>query len=339
MIIPVNIKDHSYDVIIEDGILNSNLKYFDSYTKTLIVTDDGVPRKYSVSLKEKIKGECDILTLKSGEENKNMSSIMKIIDKMIECNFDRKSCLIALGGGVVGDMVGLASSLYMRGIDFINIPSTFLSMVDSSVGGKTGVDYKGIKNIVGTFHQPKLVIVDPILLSTLDERNIKAGICESLKMAACFDENLFNFISKGVKKEDYTYVIEESIKLKKNVVEKDEKELGLRKVLNFGHTIGHAIEESCSGRYIHGECVGIGMVAISNSNVKDILEKALSNIGLPIRANFDKENAKKIIMHDKKSAKDYVECVIVNKIGSFEFVKYGKEELNNIIDKSYEEET
>jgi 3-dehydroquinate synthase len=250
---------------------------------------------------------------------------------MLKNNFTRKDCVCAVGGGVVGDTAAFAASIYMRGIDFYNFPTTLLSMVDSSSGGKTGIDLDDVKNAVGTFYQPKSVVIDPTVLKTLDKRQINCGLSEALKMAATFDEQLFDFISNSnFSDEDMTYIIQRSVELKKSIVEQDEKEKNVRKSLNFGHTIGHGIEESANESLLHGECVAIGMVAMSDKKAKQKITKALNRIGLPSSASFDERSVIETIMHDKKSTGDgKVSVVLVEEIGQYKFVDMTKEELLN----------
>ena len=325
MDISIVLKEHSYQVAIENGIIDRIGNCFIKYKNGLIVTDDNVPKIYAQKVKDQTG--FDIVTIPSGEENKNYNSVIKILDSMCEKKLNRSSCLISVGGGVVGDISGFCASIYMRGIDFYNIPSTFLSMVDSSVGGKTGIDYNGIKNLVGSFYQPKGVFVDPYLLKTLPERQIKSGICESYKMAACFDPSLFEKMTKGISEDDYFDIITKSIELKKDVVEKDEKESNLRRVLNFGHTLGHGIEEACNHSLYHGECVGLGMIAITKGDVQKEIISGLEKMGLPTKAHFDKDKAIENILHDKKGTNDGIVCVELNEIGKFSF---GILDLNKI---------
>ena len=181
MIIPVNL-DEKYDVIVENGALDDAEKHFNLNRKVLVLTDDGVPETYA----EKVAKKCEtpvVVTLKHGEESKNFDNFKHILSVMLENSFSRKDCVVAVGGGVVGDIGGFAASCYMRGVDFYNVPTTLLSMVDSSIGGKTAIDFMGVKNVVGSFYQPKEVVVDPRVLSTLDDRQFYAGLAESIKMA------------------------------------------------------------------------------------------------------------------------------------------------------------
>jgi 3-dehydroquinate synthase len=218
----------------------------------------------------------------------------------------------------------------MRGIDFYNIPTTVLSQVDSSVGGKTGVNLDGIKNIIGAFKQPKGVIIDVDLLKTLPARQISNGLSEAVKMALTFDPELFFLLEKESAVDNLENIISRSISLKISVVEQDEKESGLRKVLNFGHTVGHGIESLGLG-YYHGECVALGMIYMCSDEVKARLIPVLKRLDLPTEAEFDREAVLVAVSHDKKSVGDGVSAVTVNKIGTFEIKKYTMNELRAIV--------
>ena len=251
---------------------------------------------------------------------------------MLENGFTRTDAVVAVGGGVVGDLSGFAAATYMRGIDFYNVPTTVLSQVDSSVGGKTAIDFGAYKNTVGAFYQPKKVIVDFDTLKTLAPRQVSNGLAESVKMAMTFDRELFEMIEKEDVYKNIEKIIVRSIELKKDVVEKDEKESGLRKVLNFGHTVGHAIESSFEGgETYHGECVGIGMLALCEGDVKERLKSVLQKLSLPTSVSFDKDRAMKSIMHDKKFAGDKITLIKVDEIGSFRTEICTKDELAKII--------
>ena len=201
MIVKVNLPINAYEIKIERGILNKADEELNLNRKVMIVTDDGVPSKYAELLKTKCR-DAFVFVLKQGEESKNLDNFAAIEKALLENNFSRKDCVVALGGGVVGDLSGFAASCFMRGIDFYNIPTTVLSQVDSSVGGKTAVDFNGVKNIVGTFYQPKKVLIDPDVLNTLSDRQKANGLVEAIKMAATFDEALFEIFEKAEKFED-----------------------------------------------------------------------------------------------------------------------------------------
>ena len=247
---------------------------------------------------------------------------------MLEKEFTRKDCVVAVGGGVVGDLSGFAASCYMRGIDFYNVPTTLLSQIDSSVGGKTAVDLDGVKNAIGTFYQPKKVIIDPNVLETLDERQLRAGLAEAIKMAATCDGELFGILEKSDSlATDLPTIIERALLIKKNVVEKDPDEKGLRKVLNFGHTIGHAIESASEGRLLHGECVALGMLPMCGKQARERIENVLKKYGLPTETERTPEELLPFVKHDKKAAFGTVSTVFVPTIGQFEFKKATPEEL------------
>ena len=250
---------------------------------------------------------------------------------MVENSFTRKDCLVCVGGGVCGDLGGFVASTYMRGIDFYNVPTTLLSQLDSSIGGKVAIDFEGVKNIVGAFYQPKKVLIDMESLKTLEKRQLYAGLCEGIKMAACYDKELFELIENSVDLEkDLEKIIEGGLKIKKDVVEKDPKEKNLRKVLNFGHTIGHAVE-SHSKELLHGECVAIGMLYFAANDVKTRLENVLKKYNLPISYKADTNELMEYISRDKKSKGDTVSVVAVCEIGSFEFIDMKKEEIENLL--------
>ena len=238
---------------------------------------------------------------------------------MLENGFTRKDCVAAVGGGVVGDLAGFAAACYMRGIDFYNMPTTLLSQVDSSVGGKTAVDLGGIKNIVGAFHQPRAVLIDPEVLKTLDARQFACGAAEIIKMAATFDEAFFARIeASGVRGSEAQLeeIIANALRIKAQVVEADEKEQCLRNALNFGHTLGHGME-SVSGNLLHGECVALGMLPMTEPALRDRLRQVLQREGLPTACREDAAAVCRAAMHDKKADGGAVTTIRVRRIGSF----------------------
>lgn len=320
MIIPVKTKNDSYNIYLERGALNKANEYFKiNNKKVLIVTDSGVPTKYSEAVKKQFDNAV-ISTFPEGEENKSFDTFKAICEKLLSENFSRKDCIVAVGGGVTGDMSGFAAACYMRGIDFYNIPTTLLSQVDSSIGGKTAIDLNGIKNIIGAFYQPKGVIIDPEVLSTLPARQISNGLAESIKMGITSDESLFSLCENENYIENIDKIIELSLLVKRDVVEEDEKENGLRKVLNFGHTIGHGIESSAGlSELYHGECVALGMLPMCSEKIRSRVEKALINCGLPTEYDYDKGEVFKALTHDKKANSKGVTLVKSEKIGSFYF--------------------
>ena len=258
--------DNSYDIRID----TLPKLHFD--TKVAIVTNETVSKLHLEYLKSKVSAkELIVVTLKDGEEYKNQESIDSILEALFENRFNRKSMLIAFGGGVIGDMTGFASSIYQRGIDFIQIPTTLLSQVDASVGGKTGMNNKYGKNLVGAFHQPKAVYIDPYFLTTLPSREFGAGVAEIVKMAVTFNKEFFEFLENADLKNPKILqdCIKQAVQTKANVVAQDEKEHGLRAALNYGHTFGHVIEnETKYKKYLHGEAVAIGMVMANEIAVR-----------------------------------------------------------------------
>ncbi len=320
----------SYEVIIEKGILKKTGEIIDLDRKVLIVTDDGVPKQYA----EEVKSQCKegyIVTVKQGEESKSIATFEALLKVMLVKGFTRKDAVVAVGGGVCGDLAGFTASCYMRGIDFYNIPTTLLSQVDSSVGGKTAVNLGDTKNIVGTFYQPKKVLIDTETLRTLPERQISCGMAEAIKMAVCMDKKFFEFLETVDFNENIEEIISRSVDLKANVVRLDEKEAGLRKVLNFGHTIGHGIEVNTD--FLHGEAVALGMMLITESPMKERLEKVLNKAGLKTKIDTDKELKERIIeamSHDKKTGKGKVSFVKIKEIGEFYFEDTDLDKLGEV---------
>lgn len=320
MIIPVKTSQGFYDIILERGVLARVGEHLNLNRRVLIVTDTGVPEEYAKTVASACKTPV-IHTIPEGEASKTLDTFKALLETLVENGFTRTDCVVAVGGGVVGDLSGFAASAFMRGIDFYNIPTTFLSEVDSSVGGKTAVDFMGIKNIVGAFYPPKCVIIDPDTLKTLPSRQVSNGIAESIKMAATCDKELFEFLEtcNPTSENSIDFIIARSLLIKKHVVEKDEKESGLRRVLNFGHTLAHAIE-SCGSfsELYHGECVALGMLPMCDSGVKERLLNVLKRFSLPTEINADPDKIIEFARHDKKMSGDSINLIHVSKIGTFE---------------------
>ena len=331
MIIPLNLGEQSYDIVLERGALNKASEYLNLNRKCLIVTDSGVPSEYAQTVKNQAK-EGYICVIPQGEKSKSFDNYKMLLEKMIEYSFTRTDCVIAVGGGVVGDLSGFVASSYMRGVDFYNIPTTLLSQVDSSIGGKVAIDVSGVKNIIGAFYQPKKVLIDSDTLKTLDVRQINAGLCEAIKMSLTSDKELFTLIENSLDlTHDIDTIIEKSLLIKKNVVEIDPKEKGLRKVLNFGHTIGHAIESYMDGKLLHGECVALGMLPLCSQSVKARLIKVLEKYSLNNSVNIDTDILISYITHDKKSSGTKITAIYVEKIGTFEMREMEIENMREYI--------
>ena len=321
-----------YDIHIEKDIIHKINNYIDTNNrKVLIVSDSNIPKEYIDIVKSQIN-DSYVFIFEAGEKSKSIETYLSIEKYLLEQNFTRHDAIIALGGGVTGDLSGFASSTYMRGIDFYNIPTSLLSMVDSSVGGKTGIDFNGVKNIIGTFYQPKAVLIDPNLLKTLPVREFNAGLAEAIKMALTFNKELFEFIENS---DDISFDIEkviyESIKIKAMVVEKDEKEKDSRSVLNFGHTIGHAIEAYFKGHVLHGEAIAVGMLFFVSKDVKARLIKVLNKYNLNTPYEYDKNEILSLISHDKKMEKDKIKIIKVDEIGTYKIDYLSLSEIGELL--------
>lgn len=326
----INLGKNSYDVFLKRGGLNEAGKLFNLDRKVLIVTDDGVPSQYAKIVAEQCRDSVCV-TLPQGERTKSFFYFELLCKKCLEAQLTRNDCIVAVGGGVVGDLVGFTAASYMRGIDFYNIPTTVLSQVDSSIGGKVAINLDNIKNIVGAFYQPRGVVIDPDILKTLPLRQFSNGLAEAIKMGLIWDEKLFYLFEKENPMDYIDEIIWRSLKAKQFVVQKDEYENGLRRILNFGHTIGHGIE-SC-GKFYHGECVALGMIPMCTPSIRKRLLSVLKKFNLPTQFNFDKDVVLKAIFHDKKSNKDLINMIFVEEIGKAVQKTIKKSELYRLLEK------
>ncbi|MDO5444004.1 MAG: 3-dehydroquinate synthase [Eubacteriales bacterium] len=318
MIIPVHSDMRDYEIRFGTGILGQIGGLLNLDRKALIVTDSGVPKQYA----EAVTAACAqpvLVSVPAGEASKSIDMLQTLLREMHRAGFTREDCVVAVGGGVVGDLSGFAASCYMRGVDFYNVPTTLLAQVDSSIGGKTAVNFEGMKNIVGAFYQPMRVVIDTEVLETLSERLLHEGLAEAVKMAAACDAELFEKIERSSNlHDDLPEIISRAIMIKKNVVEQDPTEKGLRRVLNFGHTVGHAAE-SLSGKLLHGECVAIGMLPMSGGSARERIKALLKKYDLPTELPGLPEELLPYILHDKKKTADGITAVVVDEIGSFRF--------------------
>ena len=330
-------KNNQYRIIIgKNSISQKNISSFTKgHKKLLIITDTGVPKDIiqNITSLSKLKSEVFTIILNQGEKAKSLSNFQKIINFLIAHNFDRSDGIIAIGGGVVGDISGFVASAYLRGISFIQIPTTLLAQVDSSVGGKTAINIPSGKNLVGAFYNPRGVIIDTTVLNSLSSRQLNAGLAEVIKYGFIQNKYLLSLLSKHTDKildrehKIIEEIIFESIKTKAKIVTKDEKETGVRALLNFGHTFGHAIE--ASGKYkkiLHGEAVAKGMLIASKISLLEGLlsEKEASKINdLLLAYNFDLDlseykyaDLKPFIFRDKKVQKGKLNLVLLKGISS-----------------------
>ena len=327
MIIPVNADNGCYDIVLERGSLKKAGQLLELDRRVLVVTDEGVPPEYAGCVASRCR-EAIVVTVPRGEGSKSFEQLERLLSAMLEASFTRGDCVVAVGGGVVGDLSGFAASCYMRGIDFYNIPTTLLSQVDSSVGGKTAVNFGGVKNIVGAFYQPKKVIIDPETLKTLERRQLMAGLAEAIKMAATSSAELFELIEKSEDLDaDLPEIIRRSLCIKRDVVEQDPKENGLRRILNFGHTVGHAVEGFNKGKLLHGECVALGMPPMCSGEALERVTKVLKKYGLPTEIEQSADELMPYLKHDKKMTADSVKVVLVDKIGQFRICDMKPEEI------------
>ncbi len=319
----------SYDIILGTGCLDRAGELLDLNRKVLVVTDSGVPEEYAQTVASASLA-AEIVRIPQGEDSKNPDCLLLLLHRMLAFGMGRGDCVAAVGGGVVGDLAGFAAACYMRGIDFYNIPTTVLSQVDSSVGGKTAIDLDGVKNIVGAFHQPRGVLADLRTLSTLPRRQVANGLAEAVKMALCFSADGFaRFEAMDAKKELAALsasrpvpvleaVIADALRIKKRVVEADEKEQGLRRVLNFGHTLGHGIESlRQENGLLHGECVALGMLPMCSGAVRERLLPVLRKLGLPVACESDPDRVMQSVVHDKKAHSGKIRAIFVEQVGSY----------------------
>ena len=334
MKLTMRLGERSYDIIIKAGALNHVGELTNLRRRALVVTDDGVPPQYAQTVAAQCS-EASIVTVKQGEGSKSMAGFEQVLTAAMEAGLRRSDVIIAVGGGVVGDLAGFAAASYMRGIDFINCPTTTLAQVDSSIGGKTAVNLAGTKNIVGAFHQPRLVVADPDTLASLPPRHMANGLAEALKAGLIGDAELFALFEKGCAQQDLEEILYRSLAVKKTIVEADEREAGCRAALNFGHTIGHAIEASrglARRQLYHGECVALGMLPmLESSALRTRVRKVYKALGLPVRIRYDGDEIYSHLVHDKKAANGTITLVKVKQPGTYRLEKVPVQALRAMI--------
>ncbi len=328
----VHLKGCTYPITIEKGALQNIKETISVNRKIAIISDSGVPDSW-IDIVYQQCPNAFILRFEQGEASKCMQQYQYLLEQCIQHEMTRNDAIVAIGGGVTGDLSGFVAATYMRGIDFYNIPTTILSQVDSSVGGKVAIDMGSYKNIVGAFYQPKAVLIDPNVLSTLSLRQQHNGLVEALKMGCILDANLVKAFEK--EELDLEYIISRSIDLKRQVVEKDEKESSLRKILNFGHTIGHAIEGAYGlHTYFHGECVAMGMLFfIEDKNLKQRILKIYEKLDLPKVPAYNVDTLMEYISHDKKSSETSISVIKVKEVGHYSIEDISYEEMRSILER------
>ncbi|NPA48849.1 MAG: 3-dehydroquinate synthase [Thermodesulfobacteria bacterium] len=349
--------DHPYEILIEGGLLTEvpeDLKELSLGHRYALISDSNVSEFLGEDLKRLLQEagvDCELFVFPAGESSKNMDTVVELARQMVKAGFDRKCAVIALGGGVTGDLAGFLASIYLRGVPYIQIPTSLLAQVDSSVGGKTGVDLPEGKNLLGTFYQPRRVYIDYGVLATLPFEHLKNGLAEVVKYGCISSPELFSFLEEKADRllhyeaQALEHIIYESCRIKAEIVTQDERESGLRRVLNFGHTIGHAIEAAANYELLHGFCVAIGMVAAARISEKlDLsveplsprLAKLLESLGLPTRIprNLSPAQITKFLRADKKVWKGRLTFVLLRRFGEPVFYE---EPPREIIEETLEE--
>jgi len=356
----VNLGERSYVITIGPGALHELGGIVAASripTAALVISNPVVARHYGAAAMDSLRAagiRSEILILAAGERLKTLRSVQRIYDALVSHRIDRKGAVVALGGGVVGDMAGFAAASYLRGIDFHQVPTTLLAQVDASVGGKVGVDLPQGKNLVGAFHQPRSVVIDTKTLDTLPVRELRSGLAEVVKHGIIYDQVFFEFLDRYSAELlariecPIIEAIKRSVEIKRDVVERDERESGLRAILNYGHTVGHAIETlSGYGRYRHGEALSIGMVTeailaegmgIAKRGLAEEVARVLGKFRLPVR--MDESLSTDAIVEsaqlDKKTLGGVLRLALPSEVGACSVVEVGRESLAQAIDKHRE---
>ncbi len=345
----VNLGDRSYPIYIATDFsgLGKACSSAKLYGKMVVVTDSNVEKHYCeacVELLSEIGAQVSCHVIPAGEKSKQLDTVSEIYRRLISLKLDRHSTLIALGGGVVGDITGFAAATFMRGIQFVQIPTSLIAQADSSVGGKTGVDFEGNKNMIGAFYQPRFVFINVNTLKTLPEREISSGLGEVIKHGLIMDNDLFEYIDYNLNKifsfdeNVLQYIIKLNCSIKGRVVEQDEREGDLRGILNFGHTIGHAVESVSDFTLLHGECISVGMTGayrlaqkfgMVDAKTVERVKKTLIKAGLPIKAQgMDANKIFDKMFYDKKVKGGKLKFVLPKRIG--EVVQYTVDDENTV---------
>jgi 3-dehydroquinate synthase len=342
--VPVNLGDRSYEIVISPGVIFDPTPIIASTVSTshlIVVSDSNVAPIYLDNLKQRLSASfdrVDSMVVPAGEPSKSVTQCDQLWQQMIQLKTDRKSAVVALGGGVVGDLAGFLAASFTRGLPFVQIPTSLLAQVDSSVGGKVGINLPQAKNMVGAFWQPRSVVIDPLVLNTLDEANYRAGMAEVIKYGAIMDEQFFQFLESSVEKinardpETLTKIIAQSCRCKAQVVEEDEHETtGRRAILNYGHTYGHAIEAVFGyGRFLHGEAIAIGMTCAArlarqlgmiDQDFCDRQTKLFLDVGLPVECPNEKhDQLMEAMTRDKKVSGGKLKLILPTRMGHVELV-------------------
>jgi len=349
-VLTVNLPENSYDIVIDRGILSSlgnRCAAIGLKGRAAVITNPRVAALYGDVVQASLAGagfDVALIEMADGEEYKNAATLNQVYDRLLEAGVDRTSFIVALGGGVVGDLAGFAAATWLRGIPFVQVPTTLLAQVDSSVGGKTGIDHPKGKNLIGAFYQPRLVLVDVDTLATLDRRQFCSGLAEVVKYGAVLDLQFFEYLETTIDRilametEPLIEIVHRSCRLKAGVVEQDEKESGLRAVLNYGHTLGHAFEALCGySGLVHGEAVAIGMsLAAKVSLTKELCSRAdvdritalIGRCGLSVEIPpYERKHLLEAVSSDKKAAGGTITFICNRGLGRYSMSKHTPEEL------------
>jgi 3-dehydroquinate synthase len=344
--IPIQTASASYEAVIEHGLLSRTgailREVFGGTPLLFVVTVPPVSRRWGKSLLRSLKSagfSAQVIEMRDGERFKRFATVETLSEKLLKLGADRKAVVLAFGGGVVGDVAGMLASVYMRGVKLVQIPTTVQAQLDAAIGGKTGVNLRAGKNLVGTFYQPQIVLIDPATLSTLPPREFRAGMYEALKAGVIGNPELFSRLEsfsiatlrKNKEKDFLAWVLAESVRLKAEVVSADEKEGDLRRVLNFGHTIGHALEAATNYRtFLHGEAVAWGMIAATKISAEiglcegatyERIAQATRAWGPLPKVTIQTAKALKLMQSDKKTEAGSIHFVLPREIGRVEIVK------------------
>jgi 3-dehydroquinate synthase len=337
--IKIKLDQNSYDVLIGDGLLRDAGCLLERVkpsrdSRVFVVTSPNVRRHWGEKLETSLRRaelSYQVLETSDGEPAKNLATVEKTAEQMVQAGADRKALVVAFGGGVIGDVAGFLASIFMRGVPVVQIPTTVVAQLDASIGGKTGVNLRSGKNLIGTFHQPRMVLVDPQILATLEEREFHSGLFEAVKCGVIRDRKLFEFMVRAAKKirgrdrKALERIIVDSVRVKASVVSADERESGLRAILNFGHTIGHALESATGyAQLLHGEAIGWGMIAAAaiasdvracTPAIADQITSAVTSYGPlpPFKASTDDVIAR--LSADKKTVAGAIHFVLPQRIG------------------------
>ena len=353
----LNLQENSYDIHIGEGLLGKAgelIRTVYAGKRAVLVSDIHIWKLYGGQLINSLTAvgiAPESVVLPQGEQEKQLSNLEKLYTTFIEAGLTRSDIVIALGGGVIGDLSGFAAATYLRGIPYVQIPTTLLAQVDASVGGKTAVDLKEGKNLVGAFWQPKTVVIDPTVLGTLSERDFAGGMAEVIKYGAIRSASLYDQLmqcgSRAALMNGIEDIIYECCDIKRIVVEADELDTGQRMMLNFGHTFGHAIEKLGGfTRYTHGEAVAIGMIlaiklgiylGVTEPQTLQKTENALKCYGLPTESQYDIRDMLTTILHDKKNMKDRINFILIKEMGESEIRAIGIDELDDLLLRRTEE--